>query len=317
MNTKRKLIALTLTNILNTDSEVNLLSSLDSGNDIYYKVKFLDIFPNVVFGLFYTLNGTPITYSVSGGSSLLDVESLILDLNTGLGAYALFSYELSSTPNYYTLIIKIIDSTFAPVKLVENIGGGCIDCVAHDVTIGTQVWAGCNLNVETYRNEDPIPEVTDPIVWEALTTGAWCYYNNDPSNEATYGKLYNWYAVNDPRGLAPVGYHIPSKDEWITTIDYLGGFDFAGGEMKETGFCHWETPNTGATNSSSFTALPGGRRNRTGNYNDIGFWGYWWGSSVDYLGRVFLCNIAHDDVPIYSATSNIEPVGLSVRLIKD
>jgi len=136
----------------------------------------------------------------------------------------------------------------------------CQDCIQHDVIIGTQTWAGCNLDVTTYRNGDPIPEVTNQAAWESLTTGAWCYYNNDPLNGATYGKIYNWYAVNDPRGLAPTGYDVPTDDEWTTLVNYLGGDTVAGGHLKEQGFCHWASPNTGADNSSGFTALPSGRR---------------------------------------------------------
>src|ERR1035437_4904310 len=128
------------------------------------------------------------------------------------------------------------------------------------VTICTQSWMLKNLDVSTYRNGDLIPEVTDGSAWSALTAGAWCWYNNDSAtNASTYGKLYNWYAVNDPRGLAPTGWHVPSDAEWTTLSTCLGGNAVAGGAMKETGTTHWTSPNTGATNSSGFTGLPGGR----------------------------------------------------------
>jgi uncharacterized protein (TIGR02145 family) len=113
-----------------------------------------------------------------------------------------------------------------------------ISVYAQTVTIGSQVWASKNLNVSTYRNGDLIPHVQDKEAWEKLTTGAWCYYDNDESNGTKYGKLYNWYAVNDPRGLAPNGYHIPTASEWETLISYcLGGkkvvyFNEAGIKMK-------------------------------------------------------------------------------------
>ena len=103
------------------------------------------------------------------------------------------------------------------------------------VIIGTQTWTQTNLNVSHYRNGDIIPQVTDPTAWANLTTGPWCYYNNDPANGAIYGKLYNWYAVNDPRGLAPIDYHIPTDAEWTIIIDYFGGENIAGGKMKSTG----------------------------------------------------------------------------------
>jgi len=153
------------------------------------------------------------------------------------------------------------------------------------VTIGNQKWTKTNLNVSHYRNGDPIPHVTDREQWANLTTGAWCYYNNDPVNEAKYGKLYNWYAVNDPRGLAPAGWHVPSDAEWTILTTFLGGESVAGGKMKEMGiafnYFNWISPNTSATNSSGFTALPGGTRSFIGLFSNVGFNGYWW-SSLEY-----------------------------------
>lgn len=138
------------------------------------------------------------------------------------------------------------------------------------VKIGIQLWMKENLNVSHYRNGDPIPEVKNPTEWINLTTGAWCYYINDSAMGPRYGKLYNWYAVNDPRGLAPTDWHVPSHAEWISLTTYLGGEDVAGGKMKEAGTSHWQSPNAGATNSSGFTALPGGYRLSNGAYNGIG-----------------------------------------------
>ena len=126
MNPKLQLISLNLTNIVDTDSEVNLLSSqLGSNNsafDTYYKIDFLNIFPFVKFQLNYSLNGVPISYQVNGGSSVLNISLLMSFLNSGLGAYAFFSYELSTTPSYSTLIIKILDLNFVPVQFIEDYG---------------------------------------------------------------------------------------------------------------------------------------------------------------------------------------------------
>ena len=105
---------------------------------------------------------------------------------------------------------------------------------AQDVTIGTQTWTSKNLDISTYRNGEVIPEVQDSAAWANLTTGAWCYYENSTAKGTIYGKLYNWYAVNDPRGLAPKGYHIPSDAEWTILTDYLGGDSIAGKQMKST-----------------------------------------------------------------------------------
>ncbi len=145
------------------------------------------------------------------------------------------------------------------------------------LTICCQSWMTKNLNVDRYRNGDIIPKITDPTTWAALTTGAYCYYNNDSTTYAeTYGKLYNWYAVNDPRGLAPEGWHVPTDFEWITMENCLGGASVAGGAIKETGTTRWLAPNTGATNTSGFTALPGGYRVNNGTFggitNDVSFW---------------------------------------------
>ena len=165
-----------------------------------------------------------------------------------------------------------------------------------EVAIGSQTWTTRNLDVATYSDGTIIPQVTDPSEWGNLTTGAWCYYNNDNSNGATYGKLYNWYAVagihdNDPntpnKKLAPTGYHVPSDGEWTTLTDYLGGETVAGGKMKETGTTHWPSPNQDATNTSGFTALPGGCRNNSGTFSYYGDYGklgsstFWWSSLED------------------------------------
>jgi uncharacterized protein (TIGR02145 family) len=182
--------------------------------------------------------------------------------------------------------------------------------------IGTQKWMLRNLDVITYRNGDTIPQVTDPTEWSSLTTGAWCYYNNDPANGDIYGKLYNWYAVNDPRGLAPEGYHVPNNDDWTTLINTLGGFVVAGGELKEAGTSHWAAPNTGATNSSKFTALPGGSRDFFGTFDLINLNGFWWssteGSATSALS--FFMSYNFTNVSFYYPNTTL---GFSVRCIKD
>ena len=150
----------------------------------------------------------------------------------------------------------------------------------YTVKIGEQWWMLENLRVTHYRNGDAIPNVTDDAEWEGLSTGAYCDYDNDPANVATYGRLYNWYAVGDSRNIAPAGWHVPSDDEWQTLVDYLGGSSVAGGKMKEAGTTHWNPPNTGATNESGFSALPGGYRIHYGSF-DMGFYTYFW-SSTEY-----------------------------------
>jgi uncharacterized protein (TIGR02145 family) len=130
------------------------------------------------------------------------------------------------------------------------------------VLIDNQEWIAENLNVEHYCNGDIIPQIQDENQWKLLTTGAWCYQENNPENGKSFGKLYNWYAVNDPRGLAPKGWHIPSDADYTKLTSYLGGEEVAGGKLKATTL--WESPNTGASNESGFTAFPGGIRDDDG-----------------------------------------------------
>jgi uncharacterized protein (TIGR02145 family) len=167
------------------------------------------------------------------------------------------------------------------------------------VNIGSQTWMQKNLNVSKYKNGDIIPQVTDATQWANLTTGAWCWYNNDSLNYSKYGKLYNWYAVNDPRGLAPQGWHVPSDGEWNKLVKYLDGSadtsctinpcsqsNTAGGSLKETGLSNWNSPNSGATNISNFTALPSGYRYSYGTFFNVGGGLNWWSSDCfnRYLG---------------------------------
>lgn len=128
------------------------------------------------------------------------------------------------------------------------------------VKIGTQIWMAENLKTTRYRNGDAIPEVTDDDEWGDLTTGAYCNYDNNTDNVATYGRLYNWYAATDSRNLAPEGWHVATCYEWETLIDFLGGSDKAGGKLKEKGTTHWQSPNEGATDEFGFKAIPAGVR---------------------------------------------------------
>jgi len=180
------------------------------------------------------------------------------------------------------------------------------------VTIGTQTWMTKDLATSTYRNGDKIPQVKNSSQWATLTTGAWCYYNNNPHS----GKLYNWYAVNDPRGLAPAGWHIPSDVEWTTLTIYLGGVIVAGGKMKETGTAHWWTPNADATNSSGFTALPGGTRYYLGDFFDAGGYGYWWRSTEAASNAAYYRHLTYFYGTI-SAGTDYKTNGFSVRCLKD
>lgn len=184
------------------------------------------------------------------------------------------------------------------------------------VTICSQVWMTKNLDVTTYRNGDPIPQVTDPVQWSNLTSGAWAYVNGDPATNGTYGKIYNWYAVNDPRGLAPAGWHVPSKTEFTTLANCLGSEYIAGGPLKTAGTTDWMAPNTGATNSSGFSALPAGKRSNQGIYSGFGTSGASWTSTQQSAGFAWVFSLSYSSVRA-SFTSPEIVEGLPVRCIKD
>jgi uncharacterized protein (TIGR02145 family) len=185
------------------------------------------------------------------------------------------------------------------------------------LNICTQQWMDKNLDITNYLNGDPIPYITDAAVWASLTTGAWCYYNNDPSTAATYGKLYNWYAVNDPRGLAPSGWHIPTDAEWtLLETSCLGGASIAGGKMRVSGITTWQSPNTGATNSSGFAGLPGGYRDVTGAFSGVGIYGGWWSSTAFNAAIAWYRNLVYYAPDIFRDGIN-KVSGFSVRCIKD
>jgi uncharacterized protein (TIGR02145 family) len=195
------------------------------------------------------------------------------------------------------------------------------------VIIGTQTWTTKNLDVATYSDGTPIPQVTDPTAWANLTTGAWCYYNNDLTNGMTYGKLYNWYAVagihdTDPntpnKKLAPTGFHIPSDAEWTTLTTYLGGEAVAGGKMKATSTSLWVSPNQDATNSSGFTGLPGGC-NLDGIFRFIGTSGIWWSLSETNATRYHISLKSQSGAAFRGDPQNIIGLtgALSVRCLRD
>jgi uncharacterized protein (TIGR02145 family) len=197
-----------------------------------------------------------------------------------------------------------------------------------------QEWMAENLRTTNYRNGDPIPNVTNNTQWGNLTAGAWAHYNNNTLNENPYGKLYNWYAVADPRNVCPLGWHVPSDADWSTFTNYLDPnsansvnycANTAGGMMKSTGTQYWQSPNTGATNQSGFLGLPGGWRNyyngggfTTGAFYDIGAAAWWWSSTQDssntawYRGLYYLNGSAiRDNNGVNKAA------GFSVRCVRD
>jgi len=188
------------------------------------------------------------------------------------------------------------------------------------VRIGTQRWMTKNLDVNHYRNGDHIPQVRRKADWDTLTTGAWCWFNNDSVTGAVYGKLYNWYAVNDPRGLAPTGWHVPSDAEWDTLSTHLG--TNAGGKLKDTGTLEagtglWYKPNKGATNKTGFTALPGGFRGSNGTFFNIWSYGAWWSSSEFSTNNAWYVSLSYYSGDISKFVTDELREGQSVRCLRD
>lgn len=194
--------------------------------------------------------------------------------------------------------------------------GELVETSSSVVKICNQTWMTRNWDGTTFRNGDTIPEITDDTAWAALTTPGWRYYDNDPANGAIYGKLYNWYAVSDPRGFAPFGWRVPTSSD-LLNIQTCLGLD-AGGKMKETGTTHWLTPNTGATNESGFTALPGGiTQDPGGGFSDINFAGAWWSQTqIDAASARVMILLSNDSTGDFS-NAFAKHQGASVRLIKD
>ena len=191
------------------------------------------------------------------------------------------------------------------------------------IVIGTQEWMAENLKTTIYRNGNSIANVTDNTQWAGLTTGAWASYNNDGQFDCPYGKLYNWYAVADPRHVCPTGWHEPTDTEWSAIINYLdpnadGGINvnFAGGKLKSTGLQYWNSPNQDATNQSGFSGLPFGYRDLDGLFYDIGNSGNWWTSSEFDFARGWYRDL-NLNVGASYRYGGVKRAGFSVRCLKD
>ena len=187
------------------------------------------------------------------------------------------------------------------------------------VIIGSQEWLGENLKVTHYNNGDVIPTGFSNTDWANLDdteTGAFAVYEDNPSYGEIYGNLYNWYAVDDDRGVCPEGWHVPSDYEWQMLVNQLGGSQVAGGPLKETGYEHWNSPNDGASNESGFTALPSGSRNsNSGYYLNIGYYSYFWSSTEDGSNSAWRRDLGYNDTYVYR-DGNDKRLGFSVRCVR-
>ncbi len=255
--------------------------------------------------------------------------------------YRVYSFNSVGNSLTYSNEVTIITSNSTAINVpgpdVTDIDGNTYQSITNcGLTFTKQ-----NLNVSKYSDGTPIPQVTDPTQWANLSTGAWCYYNNDPVNSAVYGKLYNWYAVAgiydaasiaNPalrKNLAPAGWHVPSDGEWSSLINCLdpnadGGNivpNLAGGKMKTTGTIQagtglWQSPNTDATNVSGFSGLPAGYRDYDGTFYLFGSFGIWWSSSEFLISNVWTRHQYSNLGSAFRNTSAKEG-GFSLRCLRD
>lgn len=189
--------------------------------------------------------------------------------------------------------------------------------VYQTIVIGKQEWMTENLKVTHYTNGVLIPNVPLMQQWGILQKGARCYYNNDSiANDSVYGALYNWYVIIDTGKICPVGWHIPTHEEWNILENLLGGWEIAGGKMKETGTMHWKAPNNEATNSTGFTGLPGGMRGLSNKFEYMGENGLWW-TSTEFNASAAWSRYQWNMQGVSDANPVPKILGLSIRCIRD
>ncbi len=253
--------------------------------------------------------GEPSTSSLKNPEGILYANAGEFDVS--LTITTLEGSSTETKENY--IVVTVPAGGCGELTSVTDIDGN----VYSVVTVGSQCWLGENLNVTRFRDGSPIPEVTNATAWKNLNTPARVSYGNDGNNDLTYGKLYNWFAVGDPRGICPQGWRVPHDNDWKVLVDYLDPEgDFAGGRMKEAGTEHWLAPNEGANNSSGFTALPGGMRFREGQFDFIGRNGLFWSVREDGDFEAYFLTLTHDS-PEARRTNIYKQNGFSCRCIKE
>ena len=313
-----------------TNSAAKLCLDYEAGGftDWYLPAKYE---LNLLYGNIYTVNKS--LTSISGATEIFSTNNFgyywsSSEYSTGV------AWVLDDSGNLNNLLkdaahqVRAVRAISVPSNSVTDSDGNIYETVA----IGSQVWMKENLKTSKYRNGNPITTNLSDADWPFTTSGAYAIYNNDAANNTIYGKLYNWYAVADPRGLCPAGWHVPTDHDWQLLTKNLDPAadttqdcsNTAGGKMKSTGTIQastglWQNPNTGATNSSGFTGLPGGSRSGSVSFNDVGTNGVWWSSrettSSNAWYRYLLC---------YNGSScrtngglDFKSNGFSVRCLRD
>jgi uncharacterized protein (TIGR02145 family) len=252
-------------------------------------------------------NPTVLNTKTTDGTGLGTFSSAITGLKDGT-IYYLRSYATNSAGTAYGTEVVFNTGSNSAIDTDGNI--------YQTVTYSDKVWMTENLRTGKYRNGEPIAEVTNRDDWSVLLTGAYANYNNDATNSNIYARLYNWYAVNDIRGICPVGWHVATDADWTTLVTFLGGELVAGGKMKTTGTSNWQSPNKGATNASDFNGLPGGGRSNFGIFGSIGFYGLWWTSSQLSNQFAYYWFLDYSSTAIGKSDSN-KNFGYSVRCVRN
>jgi uncharacterized protein (TIGR02145 family) len=265
----------------------------------------------------YTVTSNPDSITVYGTSSPITVTSL----TNG----TIYTFTVTATNEIGTGMPSSASNPLT-AGTISDIDGN----VYQTVKIDTQVWMAENLKTTKYNDGTSIAKITDNAAWAAATKGAYSDYNNIPANSTTYGKLFNWYVVdnnaatkvasNGGKNVCPTGWHVSSDAEWITLIRYVGPVE-GGGLLKETGTSHWNTPNAGVTNETGFTALPGGSRQYNdgynyGTYKGLGMNGFWWSSTEYSPASARYWSMSYLSTNIGRGGLNKKD-GLSVRCIMD
>lgn len=285
-----------ISSITESSAESGGLVSSDEGNIVTARGVCWSINPNP------TINDNKTTDAAGTGYFVSQIKGL-----SPFTTYYLRAYATNRGGTAYGLQIPFTTALSKVYDIDGNEYG--------TVKIGNQLWLTSNLKTTKYRNGDPIVNQTNFTIWQTLLTGAFIDYDNDPSNGVIYGHLYNWYAVNDSRKLAPAGWHVATDAEWEELVNFLGGSTIAGGKLKETGDLHWLYPNYGATDECGFRALPAGFSNSRG-WN-INVYGYWWSSTEYNETQAWYRYMHYYESFVGRTVNNTKNMGLSVRCVKD
>ena len=264
--------------------------------------------------LTYIINGTPATSGTASFALSIGGQSCMFTRTVEATDIGIINHSCGAT--------NVHNPTVPYGRMTDQEGNEY-----RTVQIGSQIWMAENLKTTRYRNGIIIPEITNPDDWANNTIGGYCSYNNNTSNDCPYGKLYNWYAVNNTNQLCPKGWHVPTDAEWnilIANLDpsYNPTADgsqsaIAGGKMKSTGTQYWQSPNQDATNSSGWSGLSGGYRyDQYGTFNSIGTSGIWWSSTEYRISWAWYRTLVHESSMV-NRLHTLKTYGFSVRCVKD